>query len=73
MSAAIVQVPPGRIQTWQVLTSKQGLGLPDCHLQLLWGPFHPEGKWAREMKTLLSAPTPYLAQGFLPLRCKSYR
>lgn len=63
-----------------VLTSKQGLGLPDCRLQLLWGhdlawkwlccPFHPEGKWTREM-TLLPELTPYLAHGFLPLLCKS--
>lgn len=71
---------PGRTQAWRVLTSKQGLGLPDCRLQLLWGqdlawkwlccPFHPEGKWTREM-TLLPELTPYLAHRFLPLLCKS--
>ena len=76
-------MPPGRIQAWWLLTSKRDLRLPDCWLHLLWGqdqtwkwlccPFHSEGKWAREMKTLLPAPTPYLTQGFLHLLCKSWR
>lgn len=81
MSAAAVQVPPGRIQAWQVLTSKKGLRFPDCWLHLLWGQdpawkwlcclLHPERKWAREMRPLLQALTPYLTQRFLPLLCKS--
>lgn len=76
-------MPPGRIQAWWLLTSKWDLRLPDCWFHLLWDQdrdwkwlcysFHPEGKGARKMRTLLPAPTPYLTQGFLPLQWKSWR